>query len=172
MTINAIAVCGITFRASRRHSARSRAQVSLRAVPDIPLHLIQRVRVRRISLASRRAATRLGLGTASRFRLLAKHRSGVRFSTRSARALRCTRTTFAALTFVRVRRIELRSLPWQGSVLPLNHARFLVNYHHQRPLLINGPVSAHILISTCARAPHSARIIPLSVGHSNASLFF
>ena len=29
---------------------------------------------------------------------------------------------------VRVRRIELRSRPWQGRVLPLNHTRFLLYF--------------------------------------------
>jgi hypothetical protein len=33
---------------------------------------------------------------------------------------------------VRVRRIELRSRPWQGRVLPLNHARKRVDYTEHR----------------------------------------
>ncbi|MFH1162269.1 MAG: hypothetical protein V1696_03280 [Candidatus Jorgensenbacteria bacterium] len=41
-----------------------------------------------IALASRRAVALLGLGTASRCRVLAAHRSDVRFSTQSAQALR------------------------------------------------------------------------------------
>ncbi|MBI2610612.1 hypothetical protein HYW60_01600 [Candidatus Kaiserbacteria bacterium] len=37
-----------------------------------------------ISLTSRLAVTRLGLGTVSRLRVLAQHRSGVRFRTHDA----------------------------------------------------------------------------------------
>jgi hypothetical protein len=71
-----------------------------------------------ISLDSRLAVARLGLGTASRFRLLAQHRSGVRFplpynhdTKKPAKA--------GFLVLERDTGIEPVPKPWEGLVLPL-----------------------------------------------------
>ena len=53
----------------------------------------------RISRASRLAVARLGLGTASRFRLLAKYRSGVQFWTRATQVARSIKSRWPELNW-------------------------------------------------------------------------
>ncbi len=55
------------------------------------------VRREGIGLGSRRAVALLGLATASRFRLLAKHRSGVRFPARAD----CLARTKQKISFIK-----------------------------------------------------------------------
>ena len=70
-----------------------------------------------VGLDSRSPVGELGLATASRFCLLAKYRSGVRFPHEPNYWLVST------FKYERVAGIEPASQPWEGRVLPLNHTR-------------------------------------------------
>ena len=63
---------------------------------------------------------------------------------RGTQVPRLPASSCASLTSVRVRRIELRSRPWQGRVLPLNHARDTHGKDYTRTLALRqrGPTSS------------------------------